>query len=151
MGRMLAAAGVAAGATLVVDQASKAVVRAKLEPGERHDIALGGEVAITHVKNTGSAYGLLGEMPTWLPIAGTAVIGAGMLALGARSPRAAVVGAGAGLVIGGGIGNVVDRLHQGHVTDFIHTTDLFGHYNVADVAISAGLATAAAALIFTRA
>ncbi|MCW2926354.1 MAG: lipoprotein signal peptidase [Thermoleophilia bacterium] len=150
MGRVLAAAGIATGATLVVDQASKAIVRATMEPGERHDIALGGEVALTHVKNTGAAYGLFGELPTWVPMVGTAAIGAGMLALGARSPRSAIVGAGAGLVIGGGLGNVIDRVHQGHVTDFIHTTDLFGHYNVADVAISAGLATAAGALIFAR-
>jgi signal peptidase II len=116
---MLAAAGIAAGVTLVVDQASKAMVRATMEPGERHDLTGGGAVALRHVQNHGSAYGLVGHMPAWVPAIGTAAIGAGMLALGARSPKAGMIGVGAGMLIGGGIGNVVDRLHQGHVTDFI--------------------------------
>jgi signal peptidase II len=144
---MLAAAGVAAAATIAVDQASKALVRSRLEPGEFHRAA-GGQLAVGHVQNHGSAYGLLSHMPPWAPTVGTAVIGGAMLALNRGTSKPVLAGIGAGLVLGGGAGNVIDRLHQGHVTDFLHTTDLFGYYNVADVAINAGLALAGGALLF---
>ena len=147
---MLVAAGIAAGATLAVDQVTKAAARARFEPGEVQSVALDGDVAIGHVQNHGSAYGLVGQMPAWVPAVATGVIGGGALAFGSRTGHPIAAGIGAGLVIGGGLGNVIDRLHQGHVTDMLPTGDAFGYYNVADVAINAGLATAAGALLLAR-
>ena len=147
---MLVAAGIAAGATLAVDQVTKAAARARFEPGEIEPVALDGDVAIGHVQNHGSAYGLVGRMPAWVPAVATGLIGGGVLAFGGKTGHPLAAGIGAGLVIGGGLGNVIDRVHQGHVTDLLHTGDLFGYYNVADVAINAGLATAAGALLLAR-
>lgn len=157
-GRVLLAAGIAAGATLAVDQATKAMTRSSMEPNETRDLAFDGAVGIGHIENHGSAYGLVSDMPTWVPAVGTAVIGGTLLAVaarfgssGAQAPMTTMAaGIGAGLVIGGGLGNVIDRVHQGHVTDMLHTTDLFGYYNVADVAINAGLVAGVGAIMFAR-
>ena len=147
---MLVAAGVAAAATLVVDQATKAIARDAIEPGAIRDVALDGTIGVGHIQNEGSAYGLIGDMPTWVPAVGTAVIGGGLLALNRGSKIPVAAGIGAGLVIGGGLGNVIDRVHQGHVTDFLHTGDAFGYYNAADVALNAGLALGVGAILFAR-
>lgn len=147
---MLAFAGGTAAATLVVDQLTKAAAREAFAPGEVHDLALDGAVSVGHVRNYGSAYGVVGSLPAWVPAVATGAIGAGLLALGRGSKAPVAAGIGAGLVVGGGIGNVVDRMRQGHVTDFAHTTDLFNFYNVADVAVIGGIATVGAALLLAR-
>ncbi len=154
---MLVAAGIAAGATLAVDQVTKSMARSAFEPNETRDLAFDGSVGIGHIENHGSAYGLVADMPTWVPVVGTAVIGGTLLAVATRfagggqaSMTTMATGVGAGLVIGGGLGNVIDRVHQGHVTDMLHTTDLFGYYNVADVAINAGLVAGVGAIMFAR-
>lgn len=154
---MLVTAGIAAGSTLAVDQVTKAMARSAFEPDETRDLAAGGAIGIGHVENHGSAYGIIPVMPTWAPAVGTAMVGGTLLAVAARhagggraSMTTMAAGIGAGLVIGGGLGNVIDRVHQGHVTDMLHTTDLFGYYNVADVAINAGLVAGVGAIMFAR-
>jgi signal peptidase II len=148
---MLVVAGIAAGATLAVDQVTKAIARSAFEPDETKDLAFDGTVGLGHIQNHGNAYGLIEHMPTWIPAVGTAVIGGALLAMGGRAgTNATVAGLGAGLVIGGGLGNVIDRVHQGHVTDMIHTSDLFGYYNVADIAVNAGLVAGVGAIMFAR-
>jgi signal peptidase II len=144
---MLVAAGVAAAATIAVDQVTKAVVRGTMAPGEIHRADLHGRFAVGHVQNHGGGYGIIGELPPWAPAVGTAVIGGALLAFNRGAKHPALAGIGAGLLIGGGIGNVIDRLHQGHVTDFIHTTDAFAYYNVADIGITAGLGVAGLAFV----
>lgn len=144
---MLAAAGVAAAATVGVDQATKLVARRSLEPGEVRELALEGTVSFGHIQNRGSSFGLVDELPAWIPAVATGVIGAGLVAINRGSSRPVLAGVGAGLVVGGGAGNVIDRVRQGHVTDFAHTTDAFGFYNAADVALNAGLIASAAALL----
>jgi signal peptidase II len=148
--RLLVGAGIAAAGTLVVDQATKAITRATMEPGEVRPVALGGQVAIGHVQNHGSAYGLVGSMPPWVPAVGTAVIGGALLTMSRQSRTPMLSAVAAGLVIGGGIGNVIDRVRQGHVTDMLHTTDAFGFYNVADVGIVGGLAAGVGLLLLAR-
>jgi signal peptidase II len=147
MGRMLVGAGVAAAATVAVDQASKALVRSTMDENETHGIA-GGQLGIGHVENRSSAYGLLGRFPSWVPAVGTAVVGGALLALNRGTSKPLLAGIGAGLLIGGGAGNVIDRLQHGSVTDFAHVTNAFGYFNAADVAIDAGLGLAGGALLF---
>ena len=145
--RMLVVAGAAALGTIAIDQSTKAIARSTMQPGETHDLALDGRIGTGHVQNHGSAYGLISAMPTWVPALGTAAVGGAMLALNRGSKHPLLVGVGVGLVIGGGAGNVIDRIHQGHVTDFIHTTDAFGYYNVADAALNVGLAASIGAVL----
>jgi signal peptidase II len=147
---MLVAAGVAAAATVAVDQATKALVRGSMEPGDMMRADQHGTFSIGHVQNNGGGYGIIGDMPMWAPLLGTAVIGGALLAVNRGSGHPLLAGIGAGMVIGGGIGNTIDRVHQGHVTDFIHTTDAFGYYNGADIGITAGMGAAGLAFLISR-
>ena len=146
-GRLLIGAGIAAGATLVVDQATKAAARRELRPYEERALAFDGQVAVSNVPNYGSAYGLVPRMPAAVPALATAALATGFVLAGQRlGAHPLAVGIGAGLMVGGGIGNVLDRARQGYVTDVVTTGDAFGHYNLADVAITAGAITASAAV-----
>jgi signal peptidase II len=147
---MLVAAGVAAAATIAIDQTTKAIVRGTMAPGEIHRADQGGQFSIGHVKNHGAAYGSFDGIGAAIPAVVTGALGAGLLFANRRSTHPLLAGIGAGMAIGGGIGNVIDRAHQDYVTDFIHTTDAFGYYNVADVGITGGIGLAGAAWIFGR-
>ncbi|MCW2923382.1 MAG: lspA [Thermoleophilia bacterium] len=144
-GRIIVAAGAVAAATVAVDQSSKAIAREHLPIGEHHDAA-GGQLSLHHVQNTGGGYGAFGTLPAWAAVAATIGIGAGLVAMGRGSSHQTLAAVGAGLVVGGGVGNAIDRARDGSVTDFLHVTDAFGTFNAADVAITGGLVAAGAAI-----
>lgn len=95
--------------------------------------------------NTGISFGLFGGVPEagrWLFIGLGCVIIAVLLVWMARSNRGLLV-VPIGLIVGGAVGNIVDRLRFGAVTDFLyfHYRDYgFPAFNVADSAISIGVA-----------
>ncbi len=128
------AAIVTAALVVIADQASKAVVRSALEPGERHEIILG--VDLVEVSNRGIAFGFLGD-------GGAPVLVVTALALGAMlvwfivQPSRAGLWLAVGLLAGGAIGNLIDRLRLDAVTDFIDPP-LWPAFNVADIAITLG-------------
>jgi signal peptidase II len=125
------AAVLAAAIVLIVDQASKALVwhsRASLP------VYLFGDVRIEETHNTGMSFSLLTGHPEVLLI-GVGLISAVVLVLLFIVPRPYALPL--GLVLGGSLGNLVDRLRWGWVLDF------FGVYwwptlNIADIAIVAG-------------
>ena len=121
-------------AVLSVDQATKAMVRAALEPGQGVDAV--GPYSIFHVNNPGVAGG--GLAGNALPLAVLSTIGVMLLFefLSLRSRARVWLALGFGLLVGGGLGNLVDRARFGWVTDFIRNGD--HAFNVADVAIFAG-------------
>jgi signal peptidase II len=121
-------------AVLSVDQATKAMVRAALEPGEGADGF--GPYTIFHVHNTGVAGG--GLEGNALPLAVLSTMGVMLLYefLASRSNARLWLALGFGLLVGGGLGNLVDRARLGLVTDFIRNGD--HAFNVADVAIFFG-------------
>jgi signal peptidase II len=125
------AALVAAGAVLVVDQASKAVIWSQRGSLPLH---LFGDVRLEETHNTGMSFSLLRGNPELLTVL-VAVISAVVLILLFVVPRR--YGLPLGLVLGGSLGNLVDRIRWGWVLDF------FGVYwwptlNIADLAIVAG-------------
>ncbi len=128
------AAIVTAALVVIADQASKAVVRSALEPGERHEIIFG--VDLVEVSNRGIAFGFLGD-------GGAPVLVVTALALGAMlvwfivQPSRAGLWLAVGLLAGGAIGNLIDRLRLDAVTDFIDPP-LWPAFNVADIAITLG-------------
>jgi signal peptidase II len=128
--------GVAAGVALVTDQATKAAVRANLAFGESVDAA--GPFTIHHVRNSGILGGHL--QGSALPIAIVTAVALAGLAVYAlrRNPGRPMAAVAFGLVLGGGLGNLVDRLRLGYVTDFIDRGS-GGAFNLADVAITLGL------------
>ena len=128
-------AGFVLAAVLVLDQVSKALVRSSLALGQEESVFP--LVAFVHTRNRGVAFSAL-EGHTSLV---TAVIALAVVALvvyfatHADRPRAWLP---TGLLAGGALGNVIDRLHQGFVTDFVKLP-AWPVFNVADMAITFGV------------
>ena len=130
----LAAAGVAAG-VVVLDQLSKGIVRGGLALGERRDLA--GGVDIVHVRNSGIAFGFLAEGGA-LVVVGTAVALLALLIFFVTHTGRPLVWLPTGLLLGGALGNLIDRAREGYVTDFVKLPH-FPAFNVADMAITFGV------------
>jgi signal peptidase II len=129
----------AAAAVIALDQATKAVVRASLERGESWP-DWGLPFRISHVTNTGAAFGILQDQAAFLVV--MALVGLAAIYLYYRNPPfdhwlSAVA---IGMMLGGAIGNLIDRVRLGRVTDFIDFDD-YPAFNVADSAITVGVAT----------
>jgi signal peptidase II len=145
--RALAALVAAAAFAVAFDQATKALVRSSLELGETRELA--GPFELNHVRNSGILGGHLQGSAVPIGIATTLAL-AGLLVYLLRHSRAGVLGMiGGGLVLGGGIGNLVDRLRLGYVTDFLDRGS-GGAFNLADVAILAGLIVLGACALARR-
>jgi signal peptidase II len=130
---------------VVVDQITKAIVRAYLAPYESTTL-IPGLVDFTHVLNTGVAFGLLNELD--LPFKNVLTTLLAALALGgiayyARHVRTEerLARLGLSLILGGAIGNLTDRLLAGRVIDFVDVYWQGWHFwafNVADASITIG-------------
>jgi signal peptidase II len=130
-----ALAGLVVVAVLLVDQATKALVRSSIAPGEQRDAL--GPLSFVDVHNRGVAFGFLGGGGAIVLLVTFAAL-ALLLAYFARHADRALLWLPTGLVLGGALGNLVDRIHQGYVTDFVH----FPHwpaFNVADMCITGGV------------
>ncbi len=131
--------GLVAVAAIVADQVTKHVVTSTLALDESVHVV--GPLSIHHVQNTGIAFGLFSGA-TSLVVAVTAAAIVWMLVFFARSAaRHPVLPAAFGLLIGGSVSNLFDRIRLGHVTDFV---DLnwwtFRVFNLADSFIVVGVA-----------
>ena len=126
----LVAAGVVA-----LDQATKALVRANIDIGGRDGVFPG--VELVHVRNRGVAFGLFADGGLVLIAIGGACVVA-LLAFFATHSRRPLVWLPTGLLLGGAAGNLIDRLHQGYVTDFIDLP-LWPAFNLADSCITIGV------------
>ncbi len=135
-------------AVVVLDQATKAMVRAALAPGERWPE--GWAVSFSHVTNSGAAFGLLRGQTTLLIVMTAFGLGAILLYYVMPPVRHRLLAPALGLVLGGATGNFIDRVRLGKVTDFVH----FPHYpdfNVADSAITVGVVVLAGAMLLAEA
>lgn len=127
--------GALAAGVLVADQATKATVRASVDRGERVDLVLG--LQVVNVRNPGIAFGLLHEGGALLILI-TSVTLLALLTWFATGPRRPGLWTAVGLLVGGALGNLVDRLRDGEVTDFIDPP-LWPAFNLADIAITLGV------------
>jgi signal peptidase II len=136
--------GAVALAGLGADQLTKAIVTNRLALGE--EVRVVGPFSIHHVTNSGIAFGLFASA-TSIVILLTAVAVAWMLYFFARSgSRHPVLPVALGLVIGGSVSNLVDRVRLGHVTDFIDLK-YWPAFNLADSFIVVGVAALLLALV----
>jgi signal peptidase II len=128
--------------TLVLDQSSKALVRILLTQDKT--VSLGGFGELRQLRNPGTAFGII-EGRSWpLFLASIAVFIVLVLVLWHwGGPGSAIFQAGLGLIIGGAVGNIIDRIALGAVIDFI---DLgfwpmrsWPVFNLADLAIVVGV------------
>jgi signal peptidase II len=130
---------------IALDQASKALIVARFELFERK--ALLPVLELTRLHNTGAAFSFLSDASGWqhylfLGLAALVSVGIVIWLLRLRSPGSALLASGLALILGGALGNAVDRLLRGHVVDFIHfhwfERWYFPAFNVADTAITIG-------------
>lgn len=131
----IARAGVVGVAVVVADQVSKAIVRGEIEIGERVRVLPG--VELVHVRNDGVAFGALAGGTTLVTIIVVIALLAllGYFASHVRRPWAWLP---TGLLLGGALGNIADRVRDGAVTDFVKLP-YWPAFNVADFAITLGV------------
>jgi signal peptidase II len=128
-------AGTLAAFVLAIDQAAKAAIEAHLVVGEHVDVL--GPLGLTLSHNAGVAFGLAGG-------AGAPLIAITLAALGvvaylfARDPARPWMWVATGLLAGGAVGNLVDRVRADAVTDFVDLPP-WPPFNLADVAITGGV------------
>jgi signal peptidase II len=133
-----------AGAAVFADQLTKQVVGRTLALGDSVDIL--GPFQIHHVQNSGIAFGLF-DSRTSIVIVVTAAAVCAMLVFFARAGRRhPVLPVALGLVLGGSLANLVDRVRLGHVTDFLDFV-AWPAFNLADTFIVVGVAILFGALI----
>jgi len=131
-------------AALVVaaDQASKYAILASLRPGEFREVT--GFFNLVLAYNRGAAFSFLSDAGGWQRalFIGVAAVAAGIIVkLLLRHPQERLFSAGLGLILGGALGNVCDRVVLGHVVDFLDFHAFGWHFwafNLADSAISVG-------------
>ena len=124
---------------VIVDQVVKAAVRATLSVGESAPF-VPGVIELRHVENTGAAFGMgAGAGVAFVVIAAVVLVASLMFVWRKRIPMQLAVSI--GLVASGGVGNMVDRVIAGSVTDFLCTTFVsFPVFNVADIMVTCGVA-----------
>lgn len=124
------------GVVVALDQASKWGIREGIERGDQEQVLP--FLDLTNTRNRGVAFGLAGDVSPVL-IGGTLIVLLALLAyLAARTRGGAAIWLPAGLLIGGALGNLADRVRDGAVTDFIDLP-LWATFNLADVAITVGV------------
>jgi signal peptidase II len=130
---------VIAGAVFVIDQLSKAGIRAWLDPGEAWPDR-DWFVNIVHVSNSGAAFGMLQGQTAFLIV--TSLIGLGAILLYYLYPPMdhGLLKLALALQLGGAMGNLIDRIRTGEVTDFVNFRH-FPAFNVADSCITIGVVT----------
>ena len=130
-----------------LDQLTKSLIRAALLPGQ--SFPADWWVRLTHVTNTGAAFGLFPDQSLVLLV--TTLVGVAAIVLYYLYPPVDTpfLTISLGLQLGGAIGNLLDRLTQGHVTDFIDFR-VWPVFNVADSAIVVGVIVLAGFLLLSE-
>jgi signal peptidase II len=128
---------------LIADQASKALVIQHLVLYESLTPipALSDFFRITHSYNSGAAFGIFPQASNLFLVLSIVIV-IGLTVYYAKLPPIAIYSRiGIGLVVGGALGNLVDRIQHGHVTDFIHYTigGISNISNIADHAVVIGI------------
>ena len=126
-----------AAVVVVSDQAAKGLVTSGLTPGQSVEV-VGDLVRIVFGQNTGALFGLFKDNAVMFGVVSLIVIGL-IVAYHGRSAPSLYLTITLGLLLGGAIGNMLDRLRLGYVVDFVDVglgTLRFYTFNVADSAIS---------------
>jgi signal peptidase II len=129
-----------AAAVLVLDQLAKAWIVANIAPGQVVNVA-GTWVRLIFSRNDGALFGLFGSSATLFGIGSLAVLVL-IVWYHARAPRSLLLSIALGLLLGGAVGNLVDRLRIGYVVDFVDIglgTLRFFTFNIGDSAISTAI------------
>jgi signal peptidase II len=142
---------------IVADQITKALVRNAIPLYDSREL-IPGFLNLVHVRNEGMAFGLLNAADIeykWLLTSGLAAVALFGILYYARHlrPDERAARAGLSLILGGALGNLLDRLIIGYVVDFVDVysgTWHFWAFNVADAAINIGAVLVFFDLLFVR-
>ena len=130
-------AGLVLAGVLLVDQVTKRLVQSNIAEGDRNGVFPG--VEFVHVRNHGVAFGAFAGGGTIVAL----IIGAALVALVVwfmRHSARPLAWLPTGLLLGGAVGNIFDRVRDGAVTDFVKFP-AWPAFNIADVAITFGVLT----------
>jgi signal peptidase II len=128
---------VVAGTAVIADQLTKSIVTTRLPIGDA--VASLGPFSIHHVQNTGIAFGLFAHSTTAVIVLTAAAVTAMLVFFARQAQRHPLLPVALGLVIGGSVSNLVDRVRLGHVTDFLDFL-YWPAFNLADTFIVVGVA-----------
>ena len=137
-----------AAAVITLDQFTKWLVRSNL--GLYESWPRDGTVSIIHVVNSGAAFGILQGQTPFLIV--TSLLGLGAILLYYVYPPMdhGIIRVALGMQLGGAIGNLIDRVRLGEVTDFIHVGS-FPTFNVADSSITTSIVVVLLFFVFQEA
>ncbi len=144
--------------TIPLDQASKIWIDSELTYADRIPV-LEGFFYITHVRNPGAAFGLFNDGPPLLRM--TLFVGVSIVAIlivlsffRRLAPGEKLSSLALGLILGGAVGNLIDRVTRGEVVDFLHFRLWHGYswpdFNFADTFIVVGVALLVLELLATE-
>jgi signal peptidase II len=147
--RRVVLVAVVAVVVFVLDRITKIVVESSLAPGSSVDV-VGQWIRISHVTNSGAAFGLLPERTTLLSILSVVAVFAIVYYYRRLAADSRLIAATLGMQLGGAFGNLVDRVGQGYVVDFVDVGipagPRFWAFNVADSSIVVGIIAVTALL-----
>jgi len=130
-----------------LDQIIKAIIIKQVELFDKIPV-IPGIFDITHIRNDGAAYNMFSQVPMLLIVMPALVMLAGLIYIGyTHKDKNQLLMIAVSMVIGGGLGNLIDRVLKGYVVDFfdIHIIPVF---NVADIFICTGCGLLFIYLIF---
>jgi signal peptidase II len=138
---------------VLVDQITKFAIIRSFEIGHYSPL-FGNVVRLTHIRNSGAVFGILRGAGTYFTL--FSIVAAGILVIvlfvSRKSPLSVKVGL--GLVLGGAVGNLIDRLRMGEVIDFVDIgiteSVRWPSFNVADLAITVGVVLLAVKILGMR-
>ena len=131
---------------ILADQAIKFFVVSCMELGESVPVFTG-IFHITYIENPGAAFGLFANQRLIFIVAGVFVIAAACLMYRRLMSEKAIIRWGVALLLGGAVGNLIDRVRIGGVIDFLDFR-IWPVFNIADIGICVGVALLIYALIY---
>ncbi|HTP18654.1 MAG TPA: signal peptidase II [Solirubrobacteraceae bacterium] len=132
-----ARAAAVAAVVVILDQVTKSLVRSNIALGDQDKFLPG--VTLVHDRNTGVAFSLFAGGGALVLVFTLAAL---VLLIGylARRPERPLLWLPTGMLVGGAIGNLIDRIGRGGVTDFVKLPH-WPAFNVADISITLGVLT----------
>ncbi|NJM05388.1 signal peptidase II [Candidatus Gracilibacteria bacterium] len=143
---------VLASTIIVADQVTKSRILAELgpEPLQREIKLIGDWFSLVYTRNTGVAFSLFQGYPQLFTVTSIVITAATIYAYAVHLPkRNSWVQVSMGLIVGGAIGNIIDRLLHGYVIDFVRV-GWWPVFNIADSAITIGVVMLAIFLLFAE-
>jgi len=121
---------------IACDQVTKALVDGNIARGDGEDLVLG--IRLVNVRNTGVAFSSLQGAGALIGVI-VAIALVALLWYFARNAGRPLIWLPTGMLLGGALGNVIDRIRKGAVVDFIKAVEFWPAFNVADISVTLGV------------